>query len=62
MSDIDLMTAAEVAERLECSIKTVARLANAGTLPTAVKAPGLRGARLFHPDDVEALAEQRRAS
>lgn len=62
MSDINLMTAAEVAERLGVSIKTVARMANAGTLPTAVKAPGLRGARLFDPNDVEAVAAERGAA
>lgn len=56
------MTAAEVAERLNVAVATVARWANSGALPTAVKAPGLRGARLFHPDDVEALAQQRGAA
>jgi len=57
MSNSELLTTAQVAERLGVSVKTVARWANAGTLPTAVKAPGLRGARLFRTEDVYRLIE-----
>lgn len=54
----ELMTTAAVAERLGVDVSTVARWVNAGRLPVAVKIPGLRGARLFDPKDVDALAEQ----
>ena len=62
MSKERLLTAAEAADRLRVDVRTVARWANAGILPTAYKVPGLRGARLFHPDDVDALAAQRGAA
>lgn len=62
MPEIELMTATQVAERLGVAVATVARWANSGLLPTAVKAPGLRGARLFRAEDVDALATQREKS
>lgn len=55
MSNIELLTSAEVAQRLGVDVRTVARWANSGRLPTAIKAPGLRGVRMFRPEDVEAL-------
>ena len=55
----ELMTAAAAAARLGVDVRTVARLANAGILPVAVKAPGLRGARLFDPADVDRVAAER---
>ena len=55
----DLISANEAADVLGASIATVTRLAKDGTLPTAVKAPGIRGARLFKRRDVERLAEKR---
>lgn len=56
MSEIELMTAAQAADRLGVTPATIARWVNTGTLHAAVKAPGLRGARLFHAEDIEALA------
>lgn len=59
MSEIEFLTAAQVADRLGVSIKTVARWANSGQLPTAVKAPGLRGARLFRATDIDTLTDRK---
>ena len=50
-----LMTTAEVAERTGWSVAQINRKAVSGELVTAVKAPGPRGARLFHPNDVAAI-------
>jgi DNA-binding transcriptional MerR regulator len=58
MSKIELLTTAQVAERFGVDVRTVARWANAGRLTPAVEGPGLRGARFFHADDVEALAAE----
>lgn len=49
------MTAREAAELLNVSVFHIARLAKSGDLPTAMKAPGKRGARFFLLADVEAL-------
>lgn len=64
MSNLELLTTAEVAEMLDVDVRTVSRWVNAGRLSPAVQAPGLRGARLFHPTDVARLAASlaRRAS
>lgn len=58
MSNLELLTSAQVAERFGVDVRTVARWVNAGRLTPAIEAPGLRGARFFHPDDVEALAAE----
>jgi len=55
----DLVTAREAADILGVSIPTVTRLATDGTLATTIKAPGLRGARMFRRRDVERLAAKR---
>ncbi len=55
------MTAGEAAEVLGVTVQTVHRFATSGVLPTAMKLPGLRGARMFLRDDVERLAEERAA-
>lgn len=49
------MTAREAAELLNVSVFHIARLAQTGALPTAMQAPGKRGARFFYQADVEAL-------
>jgi DNA-binding transcriptional MerR regulator len=41
-----------VAAQLGVTVATVNRWANAGTLPVAFQAHGIRGARYFHPDTV----------
>lgn len=48
----DLMTPQEVALVLQCSTKTVVRLAQRGELPTAEHTPG--GHRRFRRTDVDA--------
>ena len=52
----ELMTTAAVAERLGVDVSTVARWVQAGRIPVAVKVPGLRGARLFDPADIDKFA------
>lgn len=58
----NLLTTAEVAEMTGWSVATVNRKALAGHLPTAAKAPGKRGARLFDRADVEAAIKSERAA
>lgn len=55
MSELELITAAEVAERAGVAVKTVHRWAESGRIKTAMQGPGLRGARFFRPKDVERL-------
>ena len=55
-TDEQLLTAAQVAERLGVTVRTVTRWADSGRLPTAMKLPGATGPRLFHATDVDALA------
>lgn len=55
----DLMTSAQARTVLLVSQPTLSRLVKAGKLRPAYKCPGLRGAMLFDPADVTALAEQR---
>lgn len=62
MSNLELIGAAEVARIFGVSVKTVHRWADAGILPVAAKAPGLRGARLFRAADVEALADRQKSA
>lgn len=56
---MDLLSTAEAAKRLRVHIRTVARMAHTGELEAAAKAPGVRGAYLFDPDAVDALAAER---
>lgn len=55
----NLLTIQEAASRLGVSTYTVRRWALDGTLPEAYKVPTSNGVRLFHPDDVIALAARR---
>ena len=48
----NLLTTAQVAAQLGVTVATVNRWVNAGTLPVAFQAHGIRGARYFHPDTV----------
>lgn len=57
-----LLTAPEVARRLGKSVRTVHRMAIAGSLPVAHKLPGPTGAFLFDPAAVEAIESERVAS
>jgi excisionase family DNA binding protein len=51
----ELMGAADVCDLLAIDRSTLARWAQSGKLPPALKMPGVRGAYLFHRRDVEAL-------
>lgn len=52
-----LITTAEVAERLQVSIPTVNRWVRDGRLRPVQKLPGIRGANLFDPTNIDALKE-----
>lgn len=58
----DLIKATEAAELLGCSKFNIARLAQLGTLPTAKKDAGERGARWFNRADVETLKRHRKTA
>jgi excisionase family DNA binding protein len=58
----DWITTAEVAERLDVDVSTVARWVRSGALAPSGKLPGLRGAYLFEPGDVDAFAAERGAA
>lgn len=62
MSRPRLLTTAEAAEAAGVSVRTVARYVERGLLAPAVRLPGLRGALLFDPRDVERLARERGAA
>lgn len=51
----ELIPAIEAAELLGMSVNKFNRKVRAGEITEAVKAPGLRGARLFHRADIEAF-------
>lgn len=59
MSNLDLITAADAAAILDRPRRTVIRLVERGDLKPAMKLPGIRGAYLFDPDHVRALAAER---
>lgn len=59
MESDDLMTTAQAAAFLGTSVPTVQRLAAAGTLREYLKAPGLRGPRFFHRDELARVAAER---
>lgn len=52
-----LLTTSEVADALGVSVQTVSRWVGIGRLRPVHKLPGLRGAFLFSPDDIDALKE-----
>jgi excisionase family DNA binding protein len=56
----ELINAAEAAELLGCSKRTIARMAGDGRLTPALKLPGLRGDYLFQRTYIERLATTRR--
>lgn len=53
----DLLTTVEAAQILGLSRWKITRLALDGDIPVAYKAPGLRGARMFHRADVERIRD-----
>lgn len=50
----DLLTTREVAEALGMRPRAIARLVENGTLKPVLKAPGIRGARFFDWDEIQA--------
>lgn len=52
----NLLNSREVAERLHVSVDTINRWARDGLLTPEVQLPGLRGARLYSPAEVDRLA------
>lgn len=60
---LELIGTRDVARQLDRDVSTVHRLVEAGQLRAAAKAPGLRGAYLFDPAEVERfLREQTEAA
>lgn len=59
MGSDELMTTAEAATFLKLSVPSVQRLAATGVLREFVKAPGLRGPRFFHRDELARVAAER---
>lgn len=55
----DLLSAAEAAEALGVSVRTVHRLAKSGRLHVAHKLPTDTGAYLFYKGDIDAYIESR---
>lgn len=55
----DLLTTAQVAARLDVWVGTVNGWARSGRLAPVLQVPGYKGARLFDPAEVEALAVER---
>ena len=53
-----LLTTTQAAERLQVSVPTLNRWVRQGRIAPAVQAPGVRGARLYDPADVDALAAE----
>lgn len=53
----ELLSTAQVATRLGKSVATVNRYVKRGVLEPAAQGPGERGARLYDPADVDALAK-----
>lgn len=58
-NDQQLTPTVEAARILDVHTATVHRLVERGDLVPAVKAPGIRGAMMFRPADVERLARAR---
>lgn len=52
-----LLTSRQVAEQMNTTVTTVNRWVQAGRLEPALRVPGYRGARLFDPASIEALAK-----
>lgn len=62
MTGTVLLSTRDVAVRLGTSVPTVTRRAREGVIPVAAKAPGLRGAFLFDPADIDALLGEERSA
>lgn len=56
-----LITTAQASKVSGKNWRTIIRLVERGELKPAQKLPGLRGAYLFHPTDIEGLKEEETA-
>jgi excisionase family DNA binding protein len=56
MRNPDLLTTAQVAQQLGCSLATVNRHVRDGKIRVEVQFPGQKGARLYHPAEVDRFA------
>lgn len=59
MADTAPLSTRDAAKRLNVAVATINRWAKDGDLSPILRAPGKRGANLFDPADVEALAVER---
>lgn len=56
MSNSELLTTAQVAERLRVTPYSVNRYVRQGLLRPTIQLPSAKGARLYHPSEVERFA------
>ena len=56
MSNDELLFTADVAERLNVTARTVNRWVRDGRLKAQMQGPGSKGARMFHPAEVDRFA------
>ena len=56
MSNDELLFTTAVAERFEVTTRTVNRWVREGRLRPQMQGPGTKGARMFHPTEVERFA------
>ena len=56
-----LLTTTEAATRLGVSVPTLNRWVRQGRIAPVIQAPGLRGARLYDPADIDTLAAENAA-
>jgi excisionase family DNA binding protein len=52
----DLLTTAQVAERLGLSVYTINRYVRDGRIRAEMQMPGSKGARLYHPAEIDRFA------
>jgi len=56
MQNDALLSTAQVAERLSKDVATINRYVRLGRLTPSMQFPGAKGARMFHPAEVERFA------
>lgn len=60
MSNAELLTTAQVAQRLGVTAYSVNRYVREGRLSVDMQLPGDKGARLYHPAEIERFAATQR--
>lgn len=58
---MELVPTVEAARTLGVTVRTISRWVKTGRLTPAAKTPGVRGAYLFHPADIDSLREEEAA-